>query len=147
MKIISRIKAFEQKHINLTIFIGIAIGVGVGMYIFAWFVPGAPEMIKLYQLEKRAQHSMTHTNMRYDTNTMTSMPTMNVSSTIVDERQFLPAMIAHHEAALRMSHQVLGLVGVSDEVKALANSIIASQSGEINVMKNMLSVTLLPSNK
>ena len=50
---------------------------------------------------------------------------------------FLTMMIEHHEGAIAMSETELA-DGANTDVKALASSIIASQSAEIAEMKAML---------
>ncbi len=59
------------------------------------------------------------------------------------DREFLRQMIPHHEGALRMSEALLGKHGAAlaterDVMKRFANSIIASQSEEIEQMKRWL---------
>lgn len=140
MKIMSFIQNFERKHGNATLFIGVAIGIGIGMYVFAWFVPNASESMRMHYANKKMEHAgkdfvfiksgMIHSVGSHAAVTM-SMP-------IMSEAQFLNDMVLHHEDAVRMAHQVLGLVGISDNVKKLAESIISSQSAEISLMSEWL---------
>lgn len=140
MKIMSFIQNFERKHGNATLFIGVALGIGIGMYVFAWFVPNAAESMRMHYANKRMEHTgkdivfiksgMIHS--------MGSHAGVTMSMPVMSETQFLNDMVLHHEDAVRMAHQVLGLVGVSENVKKLAESIISSQSAEISLMKEWL---------
>ena len=132
MKIMPHIEAFERKHANATLFIGIAIGIGVGMYLFAWLVPSGMDMIALYSRER---HGMwTKGTMVMDTNHM-YMATATIG--VTSEKQFLIDMIQHHEAAITMSKQVLAL-RPSAYVQTLAQNIIMTQYAEVIGMKKML---------
>jgi len=53
------------------------------------------------------------------------------------DRLFLQLMIPHHQAAVPMAEAVLERTD-RPEVERLANAIIASQQGEINIMREML---------
>lgn len=134
-KLAAFIKHFEQKHANATLFIGIAIGIGVGMYMFAQLVPGSTSMMRMHhnvmyeRMDGRSGYMIMKTS---------GMPMMGASTTITNEKQFLVEMITHHEAAVRMSHQVLSLVGISTDVKTLAEGIINNQNAEIDMMKEWL---------
>jgi len=57
----------------------------------------------------------------------------------VDEmnKEFLRLMIAHHQAGIAMAQAVLQRTN-NEQVKLLAQSIVASQQGEITVMQNKL---------
>lgn len=52
------------------------------------------------------------------------------------DRQWLEHMIAHHEGAIRMTRMVRD--SSNDEVRALADSIVESQTAEIEQMEEML---------
>ena len=134
-KLAAFIKHFEQKHANATLFIGIAIGIGVGMYVFASFVPGYTSLMRMHQ-DLRYEHMDGRSGMMIMKTS--GMPMMTTSMNITNEKQFLVEMIAHHEAAVRMSHQVLSLVGISTDVKTLAEGIIENQNAEIDMMKEWL---------
>ena len=71
--------------------------------------------------------------------TVTFVILFRTEDTLIEESvTFLNDMVLHHEDAVRMAHQVLGLVGISENVKKLAESIISSQSAEISLMNEWL---------
>lgn len=134
-------KKIEQKHLTSTLFLGIAIGVGVGMFFFSLLVPGAPQLIKMYNVNRIEQRMAMHRSMSSqggNTSVMYMPIASNSNMFINNENQFLVAMISHHEDAVRMSHQVLSIKGISDNVKTLAEGIIDSQSAEISIMQGWL---------
>jgi uncharacterized protein (DUF305 family) len=53
------------------------------------------------------------------------------------DRLFLQLMVPHHQAAVPMAEAALQRTD-RPEVQRLANSIIASQEGEIQIMREML---------
>ncbi len=53
------------------------------------------------------------------------------------DRLFLEAMIVHHEGAIEMTRMIID--SNNSEVRALAESIISSQSAEIELMRTLLS--------
>lgn len=142
MKIMSFIQNFERKHGNATLFIGVALGIGIGMYVFAWFVPTASESMRMYYANKNMEHVHAGKDIVFIKSGMVqsigSHAGVTMSMPVMSETQFLNDMVLHHEDAVRMAHQVLGLVGISENVKKLAESIISSQSAEISLMNEWL---------
>ncbi len=121
---------FEKRHANATLFIGIAIGIGVGMYMFALFAYQGAEPYM------RSNHNRMMGDARYFVVTGGTMPMATSFST---ERGYLVAMIAHHEDAVKMSHKLLSLTGVSEDIRNFAEDVITVQSAEIQIMKKWLS--------
>ncbi len=138
-KIIAFIKRFEEKHANATLFVGIAIGIGVGMYLYACLVPGSMYGERRHHMAAKCEYAGTKCGyMMMETgHTMSGGMTMGEVE-ITNERQFLEEMIMHHESALRMSHQILSRSGISERISALAQSIIVSQTAEIEAMESWL---------
>jgi uncharacterized protein (DUF305 family) len=53
------------------------------------------------------------------------------------DQLFLTGMIAHHQGAIEMANEVL-VAGTDPEVRTLAETIVAGQQSEIEVMQKML---------
>lgn len=60
------------------------------------------------------------------------------NQTGIDRREFLLSMIEHHQMAIDMAKQLLLKNPEDDETIKLANSIIATQTNEIEEMRKML---------
>lgn len=126
-------------------FVGIVFGAFIGLMLFSFLVPSGDQMIALYHHKIAEVESMkndakmkmiTDTDARISPeNHAASMPAM---APITSERQFLKEMVAHHEAAILMSKQVLALPGNHGEVTSLAKNIISSQTTEIKMMKDWI---------
>ena len=72
---------------------------------------------------------------------MAGMTSDAVSGAADPDQAFLRMMIPHHAGALLMADMVLNGKDVNEEVKKLAESIIADQSGEIAEMQGMRKVS------
>ena len=57
------------------------------------------------------------------------------SMLVASERAFIEGMIPHHQEAIDTAKEVLARGGSTDEIKTLAQNIIAAQEGEIAQMK------------
>jgi uncharacterized protein (DUF305 family) len=53
------------------------------------------------------------------------------------DRMWLQMMIAHHQGAISMANQVLAATS-DDEVKKLAEAVVAGQTAEITTMQKLL---------
>ncbi len=133
--------------------VGLAWGAALGLILFCYMVPHGPKaiaMLRLYtarmvQQEKVAQKNRDEFTALYASpSSQMPMPGMNhgthttnpyMMNDVTSESQFLNDMILHHEAAVRMSEQVLKLPSLQIEVRNLANSIIKTQASEIAQMK------------
>lgn len=68
---------------------------------------------------------------------------MSMDNNMAGDTAFLSAMIAHHEAALKMSRSYLAKSNPANRlaaVSALARSIVSAQESEISEMRDLLKV-------
>jgi len=56
---------------------------------------------------------------------------------LVDDKQFLKGMIPHHSMAIQMAQHIKTKT-TDENIKALANNIIITQTNEIELMENIL---------
>ncbi|MEN9338162.1 MAG: hypothetical protein RIQ41_476 [Candidatus Parcubacteria bacterium] len=138
--------ALHEKVEPWNLFIGIAIGIGVGLYIYSCVPFTARQHMGLFTVAhgvRLTQGEMGNV-MFMGTNTSPAhivasrgMTVTMASTEVTTDKEFVEQMIAHHEEGVRMAQHVLTL-NPKETVKKLANDIIALQSDEIRMMKELL---------
>lgn len=136
--------------------IGLVFGSALGLILFCYMVPHGPKAIGMFRHyaahmkghEKTAARNSENFKALY-ASTSSQMPQMNhinhgsnnpyMMNAVTSEKQFLEDMILHHDAAVVMAKQVLGVQGIHEEVKNLANEIIKAQTKEISQMRTWIS--------
>ena len=81
--------------------------------------------------------SMDHGDMMSGTMTADELAQLSTLRGAEFDRQWMLAMIAHHEGAIDMAKAVLAN-GTNSAIRELANAIITGQEAEISEMKNLI---------
>lgn len=106
-------------------------------WLSAW---GAPEQM---EGATASDGSMDHSGMDMGGMSMAGMMSAEDMQTLMDasgadfDRMWLQMMIAHHQGAISMANQVLAATS-DEEVKKLAEAVVAGQTAEITTMQKLL---------
>ena len=123
----------EKNQAILYGIIGLLAGTLLGIWIATYSVNN--EMTGMMKLMSGGMMGNTSTGMNMSMNGM-----MNEMSTVTGterDEQFLRMMIVHHQGAIAMAESVKETTD-RDELKTMADDIIAAQSAEIDQMKQWL---------
>ncbi len=122
---------------------GSVVTAGVGMLRHdGWDKQGgeyraAKEMHDMMQKRDDERGRGTMSGMDMNDTTMDGMHAMHGTGMMVEtEREFITAMIPHHEEAVATAKEVVARGGSTPEIKALAEGIIMAQEAEIVDMKD-----------
>lgn len=118
--------------------VGVVCSVLVGFILFSILVPTG---YRSSMFDEQSEKGLMYSNNKGTTTANHHMMMANNSHTvakITSEKQFLKEMMLHHESAIIMAQQVLLIKGIRPEVKALANTIISTQTTEIRMMKDWI---------
>lgn len=126
--------------------VGASLGGALGLVLFCFMVPHGPKAIKMMQhyamhMQGDARRNKEEFKAVMDTSMgghMMEASNPYMMGKVTSEKQFLEEMVAHHQSAVEMAKQVLGITSIHPEVKKLADDIIASQGTEIKMMKDWM---------
>lgn len=126
----SETKNLQFKKKFFMVFIGAVLGFALGVLVMNALIPNASKLVRMYRLDYKSIQEDSRAANKMGGGTMET-------TAIVSEKQFVEDMVSHHEAAVTMAQEMLAL-NPRDEVRKVANDIIRTQSGEIEMMKGWL---------